>query len=110
MSICSPSLPLLILLLCAHVYDTHSLSSQCVQPLQPFAFHLSVSEVGRRLDVVPLPECSPFTSHVSLQGLSLPPVYLSVSLSVHAFMCNVTRLPWTVCWDEAFEGLNGASF
>ena len=33
---------------------------------------------GGVLAGAPLPDCSPFTSHVSLQGLSLPPVCLSI--------------------------------
>lgn len=60
------------------------------------------------LAVAPLPDYSPFTSHVSLQGLSLPPVCLSIfpllSLCVRCWKVNSDR----ACWD-AVEGLNFAS-
>ncbi len=46
---------------------------------------------GGGLDVAPLPDCSPFTGHVSLQGLSLPPVCLSISAFVWCYKVNMDR-------------------
>lgn len=64
-------------------------------------FHLSGSEMvegggggGGVLAGAPLPDCSPFTSHVSLQGLSLPPVCLYLSVSPLT-VWDVRRLTWT---------------
>ncbi|KAK2857068.1 hypothetical protein Q5P01_005803 [Channa striata] len=41
----------------------------------------------------PLPDCSPFTSHVSLQGLSLRTVRPSISLHGHASSCSRPARP-----------------
>lgn len=87
-------------------------------PRLPFYLSLHLRWGRRWLDVAPSLDCSPFTSHVSLQGLSLPLVspsilsqHSAVALSAYCMYArDGTRLTRTgsAGMQHAAEGLNWA--